>query len=120
MRHLMAKLVVMGALVGWSGVVRADEGMLTQDEIKKLVDAGQYKDALKGMSRVLALKGQAAVGYDRFELLMMKAECQLQVKDSTGALATLTEAKKEAFGQRNFDKLAEPTALTYLIQKSSG
>ena len=45
----------------------------TQD-IKSLVEAGKYKEALKPLFRVLALKGPAAQGYDRIELLMLRID----------------------------------------------
>src|ERR1035437_3345318 len=108
-------------LMAVTPVARAEEPPLpTAAEIKNLVDAGQYKDALKPISRALALKGPAAAPYVRPDLWILRAECLLQLKqDQQGALAALEQARKDAFGERKFEKMAEPTALTMLIQKSN-
>jgi hypothetical protein len=88
-------------------------------EIKTLVDAGKYREALRPLFRVLALKGQAAQGYDRIELLMLRAECQMQLKDQRGTLETLEQARKECFLENRAPLAATPTGLAMLIQKSN-
>jgi hypothetical protein len=87
------------------------------DDINKLIDAGNYKDALAAISRVTELIGAAAAPYDRQKVLMLKAECQIQLKQNSAANATLNLAKKEA---KDPAAAAEPTALLELIQKSPG
>ncbi|MCL2641612.1 MAG: hypothetical protein FWD53_12255 [Phycisphaerales bacterium] len=98
----------------------ATPALLTMGEIRSLVEGGRYKDALSPISRALALQGPAAAAYDRHELFMLRAECQLQNKDQTNAIAALNHAKKEAITARQFGKLAAPTALAALVQKSVG
>jgi len=98
----------------------ANSPLLTMDEIKKLVESGRYKDALNPIYRALALQGPSAAAYDRSELFMLRAECQLQNKDQSGLLASLEQAKKEAIASRQFAKLVAPTALAALVQQSTG
>jgi hypothetical protein len=92
----------------------------TAEQIKAQVEAGQYRPALQSLLRVLNLKGALAEGYDRFAMLMLRAECQLQVKETRSALDTLEQAKKEAAGKADPDRVGEAAAMTLLIQRSPG
>jgi hypothetical protein len=93
---------------------------LTADEVKKLVNAGQYKDALQALIRILDLKGPAAGAYDRHEMLMLRVECQLQIKQNLAALDTLEVARKEAVAAFNDEHAMDASALTMLIKQSPG
>jgi len=120
---MMGRIAVAGLMLCAMGaLVRGAEQvpLLTQDELKKLVDSGQYKDALKGMIRVMELKGAAAAPYNRHDLLMLKAECQLQIKETRAAMDTLELARKEAVAESNDAHAAQAQALVLLIQKSPG
>jgi hypothetical protein len=66
----------------------------TRDEIYVFLDAGLYTEALAGIDKSLALTGEAAAGIDRHEFLMLKAECLIQTKDKSRALATLELAAR--------------------------
>ena len=68
----------------------------TVDELHQLYKDGNYKETLQKLSRVLALKGDAAKAYDRHDLLRLRAETQLKLRDSAGAAATFEQAAKEA------------------------
>lgn len=68
----------------------------TVDEIHLLFRDQNYKETLQKLGRVLALKGDAAKGYDRHDLLRLRAETQLKLKDVTGAINTFEQAAKEA------------------------
>src|SRR5689334_4614100 len=57
----------------------------TTDEIHELFKDQKYKETLQRLSRVLALKGEAAKAYDRHDLLRLRGETQLKLKDVTGA-----------------------------------
>ena len=72
------------------------EGAPSADDIKKLMDAGNYREALQKLSRALAVKGDAAKLYDRHELLRMKAEAHLALKDTASASSAFAAAAKEA------------------------
>lgn len=66
------------------------------DDIRQLVSDGKHREALQKLSRVLALKGSAAAQYDRHELLRLKAESHLNIKDSAAAASAFAAAAKEA------------------------
>jgi hypothetical protein len=74
----------------------AGEGAPSADEIKNLMEAGSYREALQKLSRALAMKGDAAKLYDRHELLRMKAEAHLNIKDTSSAASAFAAAAKEA------------------------
>lgn len=66
------------------------------DDIRQLVSDGKHREALQKLSRVLALKGDAAGQYDRHELLRLKAESHLNIKDTAAAASAFAAAAKEA------------------------
>ncbi|HEY4329332.1 MAG TPA: hypothetical protein VGN88_06325, partial [Phycisphaerae bacterium] len=51
------------------------------DDVRKMVDDGKYRDAVKSLVRILDLKGAAATGYDRSEMFLLRAECELQLRE---------------------------------------
>jgi tetratricopeptide (TPR) repeat protein len=73
----------------------ADSAPSTED-IKKSMDDGNYREALQKLSKALAVKKDAAGQYDRHELLRMKAEAHLNLKDSAAAASAFAAAAKEA------------------------
>jgi hypothetical protein len=100
----------------------AANALPTAAELAKQVDDGQYRDVLKSLQRVLDLKGTAAAPYNRAEMLMLRAECLLQLRETQGALSTLEAAAKEARGNKDQvpdpDMLGKAVALTVLVNKS--
>ena len=79
------------------------------EEIKQLSSDGKHREALQKLSRALALKGDAAAAYDRHELLRLKAEAHLNIKDTAAAASAFAAAAKEApdDAARAADKAAE-------------
>lgn len=79
------------------------------EEIKQLASEGKHREALQKLSRALALKGDAAAAYDRHELLRLKAEAHLNIKDTAAAASAFAAAAKEAPDDtaRAEDKAAE-------------
>jgi hypothetical protein len=100
--------------------VAATNELLSAGELHALVDAGQYKDALRGLLRVLALRGAAAAAYDRHDMLMLKAECLAQNHDNAAALSTLALAHKESAAAEKPDEVLLADAFAELLQKSPG
>src|SRR5208283_3866968 len=94
----------------------------TADEVRKQVDDGQYRDALKNLLRILDLKGPPAVAYDRVDMLFLRGECQLQIHENNAAQGSLDAAVKEARGGNgvpaNRDKAVGALALSALLAKS--
>jgi hypothetical protein len=66
------------------------------DDLRALVRDRQYAEALKQIASALQLKGPAAKGVDRYNLLLLKAECHLQSKATSMALESYALAAKEA------------------------
>lgn len=74
----------------------ADTPEPTMEEIKKSFDEGKYQDTLKMLGRVLPLKGKAAAGFDRYELLVLKGETHLRLTQNPNAAAAFGDAADEA------------------------
>jgi len=81
---------------GANAGVGANAALPTTDEIHELFKDQKYKETLQRLSRVLALKGEAAKAYDRHDLLRLRGETQLKLKDVTGAATSFEQAAKEA------------------------
>ena len=64
----------------------------TMAQVRETYDAGQYQPTLKSIAQCLALKGPAADGYDRYELLTLKGECLVRLK----SLAYAADAFEDA------------------------
>lgn len=115
-RRLAAVLLLAAPLL-FAGADSAE--LPSPAQLHALADAGQYHEALKQILRIVTLSGPAAAAYDRYDLFMLRGECQLQVHQQPAALASLALAKKQAVTQQKYDLLVAPTALTYLVQHSS-
>src|SRR5438874_1549053 len=57
--------------------------------------ATQPQEVLKSASKLLALKGDAAKAYDRYELLSLRGEAALRTKANTMAVEAFAAAGKE-------------------------
>ena len=68
----------------------------SQQSIRDTYAAGDYQKVLQLLQRVLVLKGKAAEGYDRHELLLIKAETHVRMKASQPAISAFAEASKIA------------------------
>src|SRR5688500_1419433 len=58
---------------------RAANAPISTEDIKAAYEKGDYQETLRLLGRVLALKGKAADPYDRYELLLMRAESHLKL-----------------------------------------
>src|SRR5688572_22292419 len=97
MRHVGLAVLVVGTALGMAAPARAEQETLpTGEEIHELFDDGKYPEVLKKLSRVLALKGNAAKAYDRYDLLMLKGEAHLQTRAGSAAMAAFKQAAEEA------------------------
>jgi hypothetical protein len=88
------------------------------DEAKAAYERADYAETLRILGRVLALKGRAAEGLDRYELLMLRADAQLHTKAQAPALQALEEAAKIAKVAQDDKRLADARALAMLIRRS--
>jgi hypothetical protein len=87
----------------------------TPEEAHRLANSGQYDDALRMIARVMAKSDD---GYDRHDLLMLRAECYLQTRNAASALTTLNTVYQEADAAHNAEDIDGALAMAFLIQKS--
>jgi hypothetical protein len=73
-----------------------DATVPTVDDLKRLLDAGKYAEALKGSARVLQVEGPAAEKIDRGELFLVKAEAHVQLRQQEPAIAAFESAERDA------------------------
>lgn len=81
------------AVTSPSRAAPAPDPLPSQQTIRDAYAGGQHAQVLQMLGRVLALKGKAAEGYDRHELLRTKGEAHLRTKPA-GAVAAA-----QAFGE---------------------
>ena len=67
----------------------------TTQQIQQMLDSKQYPEVLKESQRILTLKGAAAKDVDKFDVLMLRGEAQLQLKQQGPAVESYTKAIKE-------------------------
>lgn len=109
-------LLVLSASV-CPGLAQTDSTAATED-IKAAYEKGDYHETLRLLGRTLAIKGKAAEGFDRCELLMLRAESHLHLRATSAALAALREAAEVAKEKRDDKGAAEARALTLLVKRS--
>jgi hypothetical protein len=74
--------------------VAAAEALPSGEQLHQLFKDKQYAVLLQKLSRVLQLRGDAARTYDRIDLLLLKVEAHLQLKEQSLAIAAATAAVK--------------------------
>ena len=89
---------------------------VTLDAARADAARGDHRAALQKIATLLAPPNQPLPG-DRYDLLMLKAECQLQLKDRLGAVTTFKSAGKVGADVR---QLAEARANAVIIERSFG
>jgi hypothetical protein len=80
--------------------------------------AGQYRDALQKISVLLA--GKSAGSQERFDLLMLRGECMLRLKQSSLAADAFDAAARARRQQGDVKRLAEAKATAVLLSASRG
>lgn len=87
----------------------------TMQELQQLYDAKDWQTLLQKVTKVLPLRGQAAAAYDRYELLMMKGDAHLNLKQGPAASSTFDEASKI----KDLDKvkMAKADGMVLLIKR---
>jgi hypothetical protein len=90
----------------------------TPDEIKQAFEHGEYALAVRGISRLLDPKH--ALDYDRMAMLMLRGECEFQMKQTTQALGTFDAIRKQAHKDADKKDEAQAAAIVFLIRKSPG
>lgn len=116
MKHLPIVLLSCIVFLGRLAPGQAADPIPTMQELQQLQTDKQWQPLLQKLSRVLALRGDAAKNLDRYELLMMKGEAHAQLKQPAPAGRAFADAAKEAGTQKDRVAVASSTAL--LIKRS--
>lgn len=112
---LTTAAVLLSALI-LSSPARAAEPqrLATMDELRQMYDAGQFQICLQQIARVSRLTGDAAKPYDKWDLMLLRADCLLRLEDTAEALRTYIAAEKSpAVAQASAAR-----AMEILIRKS--
>ena len=110
---LMRVWIISLLIVASTAIVRGQESARVE-EIAALVSAGEYREALSRINKELA--GSLADQPGRYEMLMLKGECQLQLKDRIGAGSAFKSAAKSA---QDAGQLAAARAHALIVERST-
>jgi len=89
----------------------------SSDLAAQLAAAGRYNEAIQVISRLLQMdpvRGQ----YDRQAMMLLRADCQIHLKQMTSAIETLESVRAVAQKAADRDEEATATALKALLQAS--
>ncbi|MDB5294634.1 MAG: hypothetical protein JWO31_617 [Phycisphaerales bacterium] len=93
----------------------AAELLPTAGDLQGLFDRGDYPTLLRQLPKVLLLRGRAATAYDRYALLLLKAETHLRMKTFGPAAAAFRDA---AVAADDPAKAAYAAAVELLLKRS--
>ena len=112
-------------LVATTGIRAAEpEGLPSADDLHKLYDAKEYQPLVQKLTRVLQLKGNAAQAYDRVDMLMLRGEALMQLKQQAPAVEAFDAAAKEATNPQQKgttykpDEIAKARATALLVHQA--
>lgn len=88
------------------------------EEVQEAIDHAEYARALVGISRILS--PDHPLDYDRHAVLMLRAECDLQLKQAVPAGEVLEGIRKKAHEDASTHDEYDATAMIFLIHKSPG
>jgi hypothetical protein len=86
-------------------------------EIKSSFEAGDYRAVIRDVARGLALKGKAADEYDRHDLLLLRAESLLRLKETAAAGTAFEQAAKESVSEKDRN---DALAMSMLLSRTGG
>ena len=87
----------------------------TPQTVRAALDGGDASDALRQISRLLAVRGPAARGLDRYELFTLKAEAHLRLKANDAAAQAFAQAAEHT---DDAEKAAVARASAQLVRRS--
>src|SRR5437868_2531852 len=104
---IFQRTAALGAVVLWTSLGWAQtrssasqptsqNSAATVSDVSALVASGQYADALRAINRLLPGARGGGTGQDRHELLMLRAEAQLRLKNHDSAVITLQGLAQES------------------------
>src|SRR5947207_2354312 len=89
----------------------------SMQEIKSSYDTGDYRAVIRDVARGLALKGKAADEYDRHDLLLLRGESLLRLKETPAAATAFEQAAKEAANEKDRN---DALAMSVLLGRTGG
>jgi hypothetical protein len=95
---------------GGADVAVDPNALPTMEDLQQMLEDKKYQQVIQQTSRLMALKGAAAQPYNRFDLLKLKAEAQLQHGETEAALSTFMELGRETNDPHDKD-VAQATIL---------
>src|SRR4051812_24057505 len=113
-----AMVIVLGMTVAGRADTPEAEALPTGEELHQLYKDKQYQPLLQKMARVLLLRGNSAKRYDRVDLLMLKGDTHLQLKEQSLAGNAYAAALKEIDDQTDPKEAAVAKATSLLFKKS--
>lgn len=87
-------------------------------DLHKMFEAAEYQPLLVKLTRVMQLKGDAALPYDHVDLATLKGNTLLEMKQQASAVASLNEAIKAITDQTD-PKIANQARATLILVKRS-
>jgi hypothetical protein len=86
-------------------------------DVRDLYEQGDYPRLLQQVARALAVKGKAAKDYDRYELLVLKGEGHLNLKNPAASAEAFDEAAKFAADEQS---AALARSMAELVRRTKG
>ena len=96
-------------------LAQAAEPLPTIEQLKQSLQANKPQEVLSGVAKILAIRGEAAKAYDRYELFSLRGEAYLRNKAMPPAAEAFVNAAKETTDPQ---KQASARANEILIRKS--
>jgi hypothetical protein len=109
-------MIAAAAVVGAAAAQLPHPSRPSIDEIRADMAAGDYRGASQKVERLLFPTSSKQDAHDRYELLMLKGECRLQLKDGMGARSAFGAAEKVA---GDASELAAARANALIIARST-
>jgi len=116
---LLCVLVVVIAATTLGAAPASQQASASMDDIRKLYDDGRYNDVLRETSRALSMRDEIlrSRGFERFELLRLRAESNLRLKQPAPASDTFAAAAKE-LAATDPDRAAFFRAVSIVVKRS--
>src|SRR5688572_2221999 len=96
LRRLPALLLIVSFAVIPAARAADERGLPPMEELETMLEEKKYQPVLQTISRVLALKGEAARAYDRGKVLLLKGEAHLQMRQGPTAVGAFNDAAEVA------------------------
>lgn len=118
MRLRLSGLTMLGGLVVVMAIRGAPAAEPALADAQADVDAARYPAARAKIARILSGTAAKPGAPQRYDLFMLRGECMLHDRDSTGAVDAFAHARQEVDADRDADKAARARAMELLLRAS--